>query len=336
MRADHGDLATDIFFQQLLRRQQVEIEVLFDEGERRPGGCAQQGGFGAHLRRNFAQRQARETARQVDAAALLDQRQVVVVNGHGNRLAVGGGGTDILCRIGGVGQGGGQEAGGEQVFHGFLLCAAGNDSMGATAVSWRNRHPPGSIQMKKLIAALLLTISLPALAALDVSGVKFEDKTKVGAGETVINGAGLRKRAFFKVYAIGLYLPQKVTSAADAINAKGAKRVAIVTLRDLTAEQFVDALIEALKNNHDEAALKALQPKIDQFRSTMLTIGNAPEKSAVNIDWLPESGTRLSFNGSAKGSDIPGEDFYRALLKIWIGDKPAQEDLKEQLLGKAQ
>ena len=190
--------------------------------------------------------------------------------------------------------------------------------------------------MKKLIAALLLTISLPALAALDVSGVKFEDKTKVGAGETVINGAGLRKRAFFKVYAIGLYLPQKVTSAADAINAKGAKRVAIVTLRDLTAEQFVDALIEALKNNHDEAALKALQPKIDQFRSTMLTIGNAAEKSAVNIDWLPESGTRLSFNGSAKGSDIPGEDFYRALLKIWIGDKPAQEDLKEQLLGKAQ
>jgi hypothetical protein len=190
--------------------------------------------------------------------------------------------------------------------------------------------------MNKLLAILLLALSLPALAALDVAGVKFEDKTKVGAGDTVINGAGLRKRAFFKVYAIGLYLPQKVTSAADAINAKGAKRVAIVTLRDLTAEQFVDALIEALKNNHDEATLKALQPKIDQFRSTMLGIGNSPEKSAVTIDWLPESGTRLSVNGAAKGSDIPGEDFYQALLKIWIGDKPVQDDLKEQLLGKAQ
>ena len=190
--------------------------------------------------------------------------------------------------------------------------------------------------MKKLLAILLLALSLPALAALEVGDVKFDDTAKVGAGDTVINGAGMRKRAFFKVYAIGLYLPQKAASAADAINAKGAKRIAIVTLRELTAEQFVDALLEALKSNHDEAALKALQPKIDQFRSTMLTIGNAPEKSAVNIDWLPESGTRLSFNGSAKGSDIPGEDFYRALLKIWIGDKPAQEDLKEQLLGKAQ
>jgi hypothetical protein len=188
--------------------------------------------------------------------------------------------------------------------------------------------------MNKLIALLLLALALPAFAALEVAGVKFDDKAKVGAGDTVINGAGMRKRAFFKVYAIGLYLPQKAASAADAINAKGAKRIAIVTLRDLTAEEFADALIAALKNNHDEAALKALQPKIDQFRGTMLTLGNAPEKSVVNLDWLPDSGTRLTFNGTTKGADISGEDFYRALLRIWLGDKPAQDDLKEQLLGK--
>jgi hypothetical protein len=188
--------------------------------------------------------------------------------------------------------------------------------------------------MNKLIALLLLALALPAFAALEVAGVKFDDKAKVGAGDTVINGAGMRKRAFFKVYAIGLYLPQKAASAADAINAKGAKRIVIVTLRDLTAEEFADALIAALKNNHDEAALKALQPKIDQFRGTMLTLGNAPEKSVVNLDWLPDSGTRLTFNGTTKGADISGEDFYRALLRIWLGDKPAQDDLKEQLLGK--
>ena len=188
--------------------------------------------------------------------------------------------------------------------------------------------------MKKLLAIVLLALSLPALATIEVAGVKFDDKARVGAGDTVINGAGMRKRAFFKVYAIGLYLPQKATGAVDAINAKGAKRIAIVTLRELTAEQFVDALLEALRNNHDEAALKALQPKIDQFRSAMLTIGNAPEKSVVHLDWLPDTGTRLTFNGTAKGTDIAGEDFYRALMRIWLGDKPAQDDLKEQLLGK--
>ncbi len=188
--------------------------------------------------------------------------------------------------------------------------------------------------MKKLLAALLFALTLPALAAVEVAGVKFDDKTKVGAGDAVLNGAGLRSRAFFKVYAIGLYLPQKGATAADVLAAKGAKRISIVTLRELAAEQFVDGLLDALKNNHDEAALKALQPRIDQFRSTMLTIGNAPEKSAVTIDYLPESGTRLSFNGTQKGTDIAGEDFYRALLRIWVGDKPAQEDLREKLLGK--
>ena len=188
--------------------------------------------------------------------------------------------------------------------------------------------------MYKLLAILLLALSLPALAALEVAGVKFDDKATVGASDTVINGAGMRKRAFFKVYAIALYLPQKQAAVADVLAAKGAKRIAIVTLRDLTAEQFVDALLEALKKNHDETTLTALQPKIEQFRSTMLSIGNAPEKSVVNLDWLPDTGTRLSFNGAQKGSDISGEDFYRALLRIWLGDKPAQDDLKEHLLGK--
>ena len=54
----------------------------------------------------------------------------------------------------------------------------------------------------------------------------------------------------------------------------------------------------------------------------------------VNLDWLPDSGTRLTFNGAQKGNDIAGEDFYRALLRIWLGDKPVQDDLKEHLLGK--
>ena len=188
--------------------------------------------------------------------------------------------------------------------------------------------------MNRVIAILLLALALPAFAALEVAGVKFDDTTKVGAADTAINGAGMRKRAFIKVYAIALYLPQKQTAAAEVLAAKGPKRIAIVTLRDLTAEQFVDALVEALKKNHDEAALAALQPRIDQFRTNMLSIVNAPEKSVVHLDWLPETGTRLTFNGATKGSDIPGEDFYRALLKIWLGDKPVQDDLKEQLLGK--
>ena len=47
-------------------------------------------------------------------------------------------------------------------------------------------------------------------------------------------------------------------------------------------------------------------------------------------------GTRLAIGGKQLGKDIPGEDFYNALLRIWIGDKPIQDNLKEALLGKPQ
>jgi hypothetical protein len=66
----------------------------------------------------------------------------------------------------------------------------------------------------------------------------------------------------------------------------------------------------------------------------MLTLGEAKTGTTIVIDWLPETGTRLSVGGQGKGRDIAGEDFYRALLKIWLGDKPVQDDLKQALLGK--
>jgi hypothetical protein len=95
--------------------------------------------------------------------------------------------------------------------------------------------------MKKLLAILLLALSLPALAALEVGDVKFDDKAKVGAGDTVINGAGMRKVLFIKGYAMALYLPQKTAAAADALAMKGAKRMRIVLLRDTSGETFADA-----------------------------------------------------------------------------------------------
>ena len=67
----------------------------------------------------------------------------------------------------------------------------------------------------------------------------------------------------------------------------------------------------------------------------MLGIGEARTGTAVLIDWLPDSGTRLTVNGQVVGKDIAGEDFFTALLNIWLGSKPVQGDLKQALLGKA-
>ena len=189
--------------------------------------------------------------------------------------------------------------------------------------------------MKKLMIVLgaLLTVSLAQ--AVEVAGVKFDDKTRLGSSDVVANGAGLRKKAFFKVYAMALYLPEKQGDADAVLSARGAKRVAITLLRDLSAQQFIEALQDGIAQNHSDAEMAALKDRVKQFSEAVLSIGEAKSGTSVLIDWVPEAGTRLTVNGQTRGHDIVGDDFYRALLAIWLGHKPVQDDLKQALLGKA-
>lgn len=192
--------------------------------------------------------------------------------------------------------------------------------------------------MKKWFAILLVVLSLPALAAVEVAGVKFDDTAKVGAGDTVINGAGVRGVLFIKGYAMALYLPQKAGAANEVLSMKGPKRVRIVLLRDTSGETFADALPSGIRKNHSEQEIAPLNARIEALKATMLGIPNAPKGAVIHFDWLPEVAggiTRLTINGEKKGEDIPGEDFFRAVLKIWLGEHPVQGDLKDGLLGKA-
>lgn len=188
--------------------------------------------------------------------------------------------------------------------------------------------------MRALLCGLALFTFLsgaPCLAA-DVAGVKFADSEQIGGQPTVLNGAGLRTRLMIKVYAMGLYVPTKTTDAAAAIDGVGAKRVHIVTLRDLTAEQFADALVKGFGANHSAAEMGKLQSRLDEFAAALLSVGEARKGSVIDIDFIPGSGTRLQVGGNQKGKDIPGEDFYSGLLKIWLGNKPVDDDLKAALL----
>lgn len=189
--------------------------------------------------------------------------------------------------------------------------------------------------MKHLLLAVLAAFSVHLAAAAEVGGAKFDDRIRLSNGDVVLNGAGVRKKAVFKVYAMALYLPEKRGDADGVLAARGAKRVAITLLRDLSARQFVEALQEGVANNHSAVEMAALKDRLQQFSDTMLAIGEAKSGASVWIDWLPESGTRLSVNGQVRGKDIAGEDFYRGLLKIWLGGNPVQDDLKQALLGKA-
>jgi len=164
----------------------------------------------------------------------------------------------------------------------------------------------------------------------DVGGVKLADKAAVGGQELVLNGAGIRTKVFFKVYVGSLYVPAKAADLGTVL-AKGPRRIQMNLLRDLSADQLVDALNDGLKDNNTAAELAEVKAQQDQLTSIMKAFGEAKEGNVVTLDFI-DGATVVGFNGAAKGT-IPGEPFNKALTKIWLGDKPIQPDLKKAMLG---
>ena len=186
-----------------------------------------------------------------------------------------------------------------------------------------------------LLAAALPTIpaAVAASSATDVAGVKFDDTATVHGQALKLNGAGLRTKVIFKVYALGLYLPEKKTSAADIQAVQGARRVQIVSLRDLSSQDFSEAFMKGLNANTDAAERARLQGQIKTFDNMFAAIPGLKKGDVLLVDWIPGTGTVCTLNGRKIGETVPDVAFYNAILRIWIGNEPADSDLKPKLLG---
>ena len=178
-----------------------------------------------------------------------------------------------------------------------------------------------------LMAALLF--AAPVLA-LDVGGVKLDDKATVGGQELVLNGAGVRTKMMFKVYVGSLWVPAKATTPA-AVFAKAPRRVQLNMLRDVSAEQMTEALADGVKQGNSPADVAAVKAQTDQLATILKSAGQLKEGNVLAFDFV-DGATVVLVNGAAKGT-IPGEAFNKALLNAWLGDDPVQGDLKKAMLG---
>lgn len=185
-----------------------------------------------------------------------------------------------------------------------------------------------------LLACFFGVVNFSPALAMEAGGVSFDGQARLNDSTLVLNGAGIRSKFFVKVYAIGLYLPQKTNEAEKALAQPGPKRIRIVTLRDVGAEMFVEGLAKGIQKNHSATELAAFKPRLDQFVAALKSQKEVAKGSVVTLDQTPDNQTRLSINGTVIGKEIAGEDFYRALMRVWLGSEPAQDDLKAGLLGR--
>lgn len=196
-------------------------------------------------------------------------------------------------------------------------------------------HASRRIILKTAAAAVVLAAASlqPAFAATTAGSVKFDDSVTVAGQPLILNGAGLRTKFFMKIYALGLYLPEKKTTPADILAAPGARRVHLHMLYELTSDEFGKAFMTGLNDNTTAAERARLVPQIKQFGEMFAAFPGLKKGDVLTLDWIPGSGTQCTLNGKPVGGVLPDQAFYNALLRIWIGDKPVDSSLKPQLLG---
>lgn len=183
-----------------------------------------------------------------------------------------------------------------------------------------------------LFVVMALILSSHEASAMKIAGVDVPQSVIIKNKVLILNGAGIRKKLFIKVYVGSLYLTRKQTTADKILSDPDAKSIVMNFLyKEVSTKKLVDGWNKGFADNSSAKEIKALQERINQFNSLFTTVFKGDE---IRLDYLPGEGTQVRINGKIKGS-VPGEDFYRALLKIWLGPKPADSALMDAMLGNA-
>jgi hypothetical protein len=183
--------------------------------------------------------------------------------------------------------------------------------------------------MRTLTPAILaLFLALPAAAG-TLAGVTLPDKADVDGKSLVLNGMGLRKRAIFKIYVAGLYLPQKEKSAAKVLGADVPRRMVLHFIYDVSKDQMCDAWNEGLEANTPNASAEVKK----NFGTLCTWMDGVGEGQKLVLTYVPGTGTQVEVAGKVKGT-LPGKPTADAILSTWIGKDPAPgADFKKAVLG---
>ncbi len=193
-----------------------------------------------------------------------------------------------------------------------------------------------------LMASLLaLNAALPAWAqpatpaGVEVAGVRFVQTDTVGNAKLQLNGAGVRYKAIFKVYAAGLYLGAKATTPEAVYATPGPKRLHVVMLRDIDGNELGKLFTDGMRKNATREEFGKSIPGTLKLAEMFVTRKRLASGDSFTVDYVPGTGTVISLNGKVATEPIAEPVFFIAMLKIWLGADPPDWQLKDALLGQS-
>jgi len=192
-----------------------------------------------------------------------------------------------------------------------------------------NPHANRGCRMRKLALALSLLLLLSSQSfALDVGGVNVAPTVSSHQKTLTLNGAGIRKKLFFKVYVGSLYTERKVTTPAQLLADPGEKLIRMTFVyKKVEKEKIVEAFSEGLTNNSPIVRWSANAKAFLSWFTSDFMAGDM-----VDISLSPDGTVSATHNGKALGT-LRDPAVAQAVLLIWFGEKPADGSLKKGMLG---
>ena len=186
-----------------------------------------------------------------------------------------------------------------------------------------------------LAGAMTLLLAFSAAAAtVEVGGVKLEDQIDVRGSKLVLNGAGVRYKAVFKVYTAGLYLGKKAGTPEEVLAVTGPKRMQITMLREIDSNELGKLFTRGVQDNAPKTEMSKLIPGLIKMGQIFSDQKKLVAGDVFMIDWVPGTGTVITVKGVPQGEPFKEPEFFNALMRIWLGPVPADWKLKDALLGK--
>jgi len=182
-------------------------------------------------------------------------------------------------------------------------------------------------------ATLALTLALTVGSAGAAPSTRFEPTVQVQGTALQLNGAGTRFKAIFKVYDMGLYTTKRVATPEELLALQGPKKLQFTALRELPGTDLGRLFIKGLSENSS----KEMVQKHTLSSMRLIEIFSGKSKllpgDSFAMEFVPGKGTQFYITGKPQGDPVGDAEFFSMVMKIWVGNSPADYGLKDALLG---
>lgn len=190
--------------------------------------------------------------------------------------------------------------------------------------------------LRTLMSLCAVALAGAAHAEIEVEGFKFADTATVQGQVLQLNGAGVSSVLSTKSTAVAFYLPKKQTTMEGAVAEKGVKRIHFFMVRDVSARDLSNAMLDRIRQNVPTAEFSANIVATSQLGTVFGNRKRVFKGDEIIVDYTPSTqSTQFTLNGQRVGETIMGESFFPMLMKVWIGPK-VRGSTRDALLGVAQ